>query len=82
MKDTELKMAIQLAEMSASDEFRPEAYPDEVSERVRALILAPTREAATMTEEEGAAEEEGVAETRCSATAGRSRACRRRSPRR
>jgi DNA end-binding protein Ku len=38
VKDSELKMAIQLAEMSASDEFRPEAYRDEVSERVRALI--------------------------------------------
>ncbi|HYI12405.1 MAG TPA: Ku protein [Thermoanaerobaculia bacterium] len=38
VKDSELKMAIQLAEMSASDEFNPEQYRDEVSERVRALI--------------------------------------------
>lgn len=38
VKDNELKMAIQLAEMSASDEFHPELYKDEVSERVRALI--------------------------------------------
>ncbi len=38
VKDNELKMAVQLAEMSASDEFHPEMYRDEVSERVRALI--------------------------------------------
>ncbi|HEX7808521.1 MAG TPA: Ku protein, partial [Thermoanaerobaculia bacterium] len=38
VKDNELKMAIQLAEMSASDEFHPEMYKDEVSDRVRALI--------------------------------------------
>jgi DNA end-binding protein Ku len=38
IKDNELKMAIQLAEMSASDEFHPEQYRDEVAERVRALI--------------------------------------------
>jgi DNA end-binding protein Ku len=38
IKDTELKMAIQLAEMSASDEFHPENYRDEVRERVRGLI--------------------------------------------
>jgi DNA end-binding protein Ku len=38
VKDNELKMAIQLAEMSASEEFHPEMYRDEVSERVRALI--------------------------------------------
>jgi DNA end-binding protein Ku len=38
IKDSELKMAIQLAEMSASDEFHPENYRDEVRERVRGLI--------------------------------------------
>jgi DNA end-binding protein Ku len=38
VKDSELKMAVQLAEMSASDEFNPDQYRDEVSERVRALI--------------------------------------------
>ena len=38
IRDNELKMAIQLAEMSASDEFRPEQYRDEVAERVRGLI--------------------------------------------
>ncbi|MFP5245776.1 MAG: Ku protein, partial [Thermoanaerobaculia bacterium] len=38
IKDGELKMAIQLAEMSASDEFHPEVYRDEVQERVRGLI--------------------------------------------
>src|SRR5690348_11873500 len=38
VKDNELKMAVQLAEMSASDEFRPEQYRDEVRDRVRALI--------------------------------------------
>lgn len=38
VKENELKMAIQLAEMSASEEFHPEMYKDEVSERVRALI--------------------------------------------
>jgi DNA end-binding protein Ku len=38
VKDNELKMAIQLAEMSASDEFEPENYRDEVQERIKALI--------------------------------------------
>lgn len=38
VKENELKMAIQLAEMSASDEFHPEMYKDEVSDRVRSLI--------------------------------------------
>lgn len=38
VKENELKMAIQLAEMSASDEFHPEAYRDEVADRVKALI--------------------------------------------
>ncbi|GAC1395126.1 MAG: Ku protein [Thermoanaerobaculia bacterium] len=38
IKDNELKMAIQLAEMGASEEFHPENYRDEVHERVRALI--------------------------------------------
>ena len=38
VKDNELKMAIQLAEMGASDEFHPENYRDEQAERVRALI--------------------------------------------
>jgi DNA end-binding protein Ku len=38
VKDNELKMAIQLAEMSASDAFHPENYRDEVADRVRALI--------------------------------------------
>ena len=38
IKDNELKMAIQLAEMSASDEFHPENYRDEVQDRIKALI--------------------------------------------
>ena len=38
VKDNELKMAVQLAEMSASDEFKPEQYRDEVRDRIRALI--------------------------------------------
>jgi DNA end-binding protein Ku len=38
VKDSELKMAIQLAEMSASDEFRPEQYRDEVQDRMREQI--------------------------------------------
>ena len=38
IKDQELKMAIQLAEMSASDEFHPENYRDEVQERIKGLI--------------------------------------------
>src|SRR5882724_4016575 len=33
IKDMELKMAIQLAEMGASDEFHPETYRDEVTDR-------------------------------------------------
>jgi DNA end-binding protein Ku len=38
VKDNELKMAVQLAEMGASEEFHPENYRDEVAERVRATI--------------------------------------------
>ena len=38
VKDNELKMAIQLAEMSASEEFHPEQYRDEVQDRIRSLI--------------------------------------------
>ena len=38
IKDNELKMAIQLAEMGANDEFEPENYRDEVAERIRAQI--------------------------------------------
>ena len=38
VKDNELKMAIQLAEMSASDSFDPSQYRDEVQERMRGLI--------------------------------------------
>jgi len=38
IKDNELKMAVQLAEMGATDEFHPENYRDEVSERIRTLI--------------------------------------------
>jgi len=33
VKDNELKMAVQLAEMGAADEFHPENYRDEVTER-------------------------------------------------
>lgn len=38
IKDNELKMAVQLAEMGASDEFHPENYRDEVQERIREQI--------------------------------------------
>ena len=38
VKDNELKMAVQLAEMGAAEEFHPEQYRDEVSERIRGLI--------------------------------------------
>jgi DNA end-binding protein Ku len=38
IKDNELKMAVQLAEMGASEEFHPELYRDEVAERTRELI--------------------------------------------
>src|SRR6185369_12079242 len=38
VKDSELKMAIQLAEMGASDEFHPENYRDEQTEKTRAMI--------------------------------------------
>jgi len=38
VKDNELKMAIALAEMSASDAFEPEQYRDEVQERMKNLI--------------------------------------------
>ncbi len=43
VKDNELKMAVQLAEMSASDEFHPENYRDEVAERIRGLIQRKDR---------------------------------------
>jgi len=38
VKDNELKMAVQLAEMGAAEEFHPENYRDEVADRVRSLI--------------------------------------------
>jgi DNA end-binding protein Ku len=38
VKENELKMAVQLAEMNASEAFKPEQYRDEVRDRVRALI--------------------------------------------
>ena len=38
IKDNELKMAIQLAEMGAAEEFHPENYRDEVRDRIRGLI--------------------------------------------
>ena len=38
VKENELKMAVQLAEMSASDAFHPEQYRDEVQDRVRGMI--------------------------------------------
>jgi DNA end-binding protein Ku len=38
VKENELKMAVQLAEMGAAEEFHPEMYRDEVTERTRALI--------------------------------------------
>lgn len=38
VKENELRMAVQLALMGAADEFHPENYRDEVSERVREQI--------------------------------------------
>ncbi len=38
IKDNELKMAVQLAEMGASDDFQPENYRDEVADRIKAMI--------------------------------------------
>src|SRR5438105_12834286 len=38
VKDNELKMAVQLAEMGAAEECHPENYHDEVSDRIRAVI--------------------------------------------
>ena len=38
VKESELKMAVQLAEMGASEEFHPENYRDDVAERIRAQI--------------------------------------------
>src|SRR6266516_7131221 len=38
IKDTELKMAVQLAEMGAADEFHPENYRDEVADRIKLQI--------------------------------------------
>ena len=38
VKENELKMALQLAAMGATDEFHPENYRDEVADRVRGLI--------------------------------------------
>ncbi len=53
IKDMELKMAIQLAEMGANDEFHPEQYRDEVADRTRATIQRKIEgEEITSTEEE------------------------------
>ena len=49
IKDSELKMAIQLAEMSASDTFEPEQYRDEVQERMRGLINQKIEDGAEIT---------------------------------
>ncbi len=38
IKDNELKMAVQLAEMGAADEFHPENYRDDVADRIKAQI--------------------------------------------
>ena len=38
VKENELKMAVALAEMSASDDFQPANYRDEVQERIKNLI--------------------------------------------
>jgi len=38
VKPAELKLAVQLIEQAASDEFKPESYTDEVRERMLALI--------------------------------------------
>ena len=38
IKDNELKMAVQLAEMGAADEFHPENYRDEVADRIKTQI--------------------------------------------
>lgn len=38
VKPAELKLAVQLIEQAASDEFKPESYRDEVRERMLALI--------------------------------------------
>ena len=38
IKENELKMAVQLAEMGAAEEFHPENYHDEVSDRIRTVI--------------------------------------------
>ena len=38
IKDSELKMAVQLAEMGASEEFHPENYRDEVADRIKGQI--------------------------------------------
>jgi DNA end-binding protein Ku len=38
IKDNELKMAVQLAEMGAAEDFHPENYRDEVTDRIRTMI--------------------------------------------
>jgi DNA end-binding protein Ku len=38
VKDAELKLAVQLVEQIATDEFRPEGYKDDVKGRIEALI--------------------------------------------
>jgi DNA end-binding protein Ku len=50
VKDNELKMAIQLAEMSASDAFQPENYRDEVQERIKALIAQKVEDGREITQ--------------------------------
>ncbi|MEO8035973.1 MAG: Ku protein [Acidobacteriota bacterium] len=50
VNDKELKMAVQLAEMGAAEEFHPENYRDEVQERVRALIQKKVDDGSEITE--------------------------------
>lgn len=50
VKDNELKMAIQLAEMSASDDFVPENYRDEVQDRIKELIQRKVEDGAEITQ--------------------------------
>jgi DNA end-binding protein Ku len=50
VNEKELKMAVQLAEMGAADEFHPENYKDEVQTRVRELIQQKVESGQEITE--------------------------------
>lgn len=59
VNEKELKMAVQLAEMGAAEEFHPENYRDEVQEKIRGLIQRKVDEGTEITESVSGAKPQG-----------------------